>query len=209
MIANTRSGVGTQGPNAPVGWRRSGGEAITMTAKCRREGGGKRRILPNVVYSLKPVLKVGLTFDPSILALSATSITTEARQVITVSFFGGERLFRFPPDSQQFDRFPPFIHPADRIRPLDPNFTIAMPAFFIILSSGAGILRQWNLVVKTMSHVEGANEKGTGKTEVRLYVTSGSCQPNFPLYFCSSQPLGMVAGARGGLSKNAKGKTFQ
>lgn len=110
---------------------------------------------------------------------SATSITTEARQVTTVSFFGGERLFRFPPDSQQFDRFPPFIHPADRIRPLDPNFTIAMPSSFIILSSGAGILRQSNLVVKTMSHVEGANEKGTGKTEVRLYVTSDSCQPNF------------------------------
>lgn len=63
------------------------------------------------------------------------SIITGARQVTTVSFFGGERLFRFSPDSQLFDRFPPFIPPADRIRRLDPNFTIAMPASFIILSS--------------------------------------------------------------------------
>lgn len=66
---------------------------------------------------------------------SAMSSITESRQVTTVSFFGGERLFRFSPDSQQFDRFPPFISPADCIRRLDPNFTMATPASFIILSS--------------------------------------------------------------------------
>lgn len=68
---------------------------------------------------------------------SAMSSITEARQVTTVFFFGGERLFRFSPesDSQQFDRFPPFISSAGRIRRLDPNFTKAMPASFIILSS--------------------------------------------------------------------------
>lgn len=40
MVANTRSGVGAQGPHAGVGWRRSGGEAITMAAKCSERAEG-------------------------------------------------------------------------------------------------------------------------------------------------------------------------